>query len=666
MIYRDQWMFPQGEHQHAFTCEPFHNLVQHNVIAVDGVSFRAFRDSAEAELDFFASSDRWCRPVMARTGPDGALWVVDMYRYMIEHPQWLPEAGKEELRPYYRYGDDLGRIYRIVPEGKTPGKIPRLDTHSTEQLVAALESPNGWQRDTAQRLLVANQDDAAHAPLRKMASEGQQPLARLHALSSLDGMGALTADILEAALHDSHPMVRRHAIRLSEHQPVGIANLLELIDDPDPRVRLQLACSLGYFDDPAVGTALATLAIAAADDPYLLAGVTSSLNAANLSDVMATIVSQERLPAETIVNLVFSQAAAIGDDKTIADALEFATSTRNGDDKAGQFSALSLMLRGLMRRGRNLDNHLGESLRANVSRAIAQARVLATDADANESLRVASVSLLLRERDHFQSDIELLRSLLVPRTPNRVQQAIVTHCGRRSESEIGSLLLDGWKAHVPRLRTEILTVVASRPAWVEVLLERLASGDLAAGDIDAPMRQRLLATKDKSTQTRLRNAFAGATSEDRRQVLERYQSVLGLAGNAQRGQAIYGKQCANCHRHAGVGYEVGPNLASITTKTPASLLQSILDPSATVEAKYLNYIAISEDGRSFAGMIASETGSSITLVAAEGRLQSLLRSEIDTLHSSGKSLMPDGLEKDLTAQDISDLIAFVREMTSEN
>jgi len=175
MIYRDELLFPRDGRQHAFTCEPFHNLVQHNVIADDGVSFRSARDPAEANLDFFASADRWCRPVMVRTGPDGALWVVDMYRYMIEHPQWLPDDGKEELRPYYRFGDDHGRIYRIVPKGKSSRSVPRFDTLwfdtlSTAELSAALESPNGWQRDKAQQMLVAKGDDEAIEPLTTAGS----------------------------------------------------------------------------------------------------------------------------------------------------------------------------------------------------------------------------------------------------------------------------------------------------------------------------------------------------------------------------------------------------------------------------------------------------------------------------------------------------------------
>jgi putative heme-binding domain-containing protein len=270
----------------------------------------------------------------------------------------------------------------------------------------------------------------------------------------------------------------------------------------------------------------------------------------------------------------------------------------------------------------------------------------------------------MREPGRIQSDMQLIGRLLTPQTPNRVQQAIVARVATRNEKQIAALLLGGWRAHGPRLRAEILSVVASRPSWVQTLTERLNSGEVSAAEIDAAMRQRLLATKNKPLRARLKKAFSSASDADRQQVVMKYQSALELSGDTKRGAALFTKHCANCHRHAGVGHEVGPNLASITTKTPQSLLTSMLDPSAAVEAKYLNYIAISEDGRSFSGMIATETGSSITLLAAEGKRQSLLRNEIETMQSSGKSLMPDGIEKDLSPQDVADLIEFVRNLSA--
>src|SRR5262249_27111782 len=153
-------------------------------------------------------------PTTIRIGSDGALWVADMYRAVIEHPQWIPPDWQKRLD--LRAGHDKGRIYRVYPASKKPRAIPRLDKLDTAGLVAALDSPSGWQRDTAQQMLLWKADRSAVPLLEKMAVKSERPLARLHALCTLDGLKALTPELLRAALGDAHPGVRRHAVRLCE------------------------------------------------------------------------------------------------------------------------------------------------------------------------------------------------------------------------------------------------------------------------------------------------------------------------------------------------------------------------------------------------------------------------------------------------------------------
>ncbi len=277
MIYRDDLLFPRDE-LHAFTCEPFHNLVQHNVVNDAGVSFTAHRAPGEETSEFFSSEDRWCRPVMTRTGPDGVLWIADMYRYMIEHPEWLPAEGKAELLPHYRLGEDRGRIYRVFPSGVASRKITPLEKLSTAQLVAALDSPNEWQRDKAHMMLVWRADKAAAPLLEKMAVENANPLARLHALCALDGLGALSPEVVARSLADAHPGVRENALRIAEQHgtPAVIAAAARLVSDPDAKVRLQLAFTLGEWKDAAAGEALGRLAVTNFAEPFTFAAVMSS------------------------------------------------------------------------------------------------------------------------------------------------------------------------------------------------------------------------------------------------------------------------------------------------------------------------------------------------------------------------------------------------------
>ncbi len=193
-------------------------------------------------------------------------------------------------------------------------------------------------------------------------------------------------------------------------------------------------------------------------------------------------------------------------------------------------------------------------------------------------------------------------------------------------------------------------------------MEQLENQSVSPSEIDAALRERLLTTKDPQLLERLKKVLQVTGTADRQQVLKAHQSVLKLTGDVARGQVLFGKKCTTCHKQGETGHAVGPNLASLTTKSPESLLLAILDPSAAVEGKYLNYVAVTTAGRSLTGILATETGSSITLLAAEGKSESVLRDEIEELRSTSKSLMPDGLEKDLSPQDIADVIEFVRSL----
>ncbi len=133
-------------------------------------------------------------------------------------------------------------------------------------------------------------------------------------------------------------------------------------------------------------------------------------------------------------------------------------------------------------------------------------------------------------------------------------------------------------------------------------------------------------------------------------------------GNAERGGLLFAKKCTTCHKVGEQGHAVGPNLASLTNRNPDAMLLAILDPSAAIEGKYLSYVLQTDSGRVLSGMLATETATHITLLAAEAKTESVLRNEIEELKSTGKSLMPEGLEKDLTHQDLADLIQFVRQL----
>ncbi|HIK93317.1 MAG TPA: hypothetical protein EYG03_15255, partial [Planctomycetes bacterium] len=559
MIYRDDLLFDRGPEQHAFTCEPFHNLVQHNLIADDGVSFKFRRDPAEQKTDFFASEDRWCRPVMARTGPDGALWVVDMYRYMIEHPQWLPQNGKDELRPWFRSGDNLGRIYRVVRSDRPARKTPRLADLSAHELVAVLESPNGWQRDAAQRMLVRAPvaDVATVERLEDLAANSKHPLARLHALWTLDGLGALSASTLEAALTDSHAGVRRNAVRIASRIVVDANKLIPLVNDPDAKVRLELACTLGAYNTPEASTALAKLAIEAGKDRYMLAAAMSSLHARNVSAVLNAAMQSANGHSDPNILELVGQAVAMGDKESIGHVIDLIcapqSETQSNRPVQARFQTLARILDGLQSRGLPA-NALSGTADERIAETIQYARTAAANHATADAVRVASVQLLGREEAGREDDFQLMQQLLVPQSPVVLQRAIVAHLARRSEPSIAEIILTGWRSHSPELRSQILDVLASRGPWAESLRQRLEAGTIGSSELSAPVRQRLLDRSKNAPQWQ--KALATKASTNRAEVLHKFQTALELKGDSKRGAVVFRKKCINCHKVKVEGHEV--------------------------------------------------------------------------------------------------------------
>jgi len=343
-------------------------------------------------------------------------------------------------------------------------------------------------------------------------------------------------------------------------------------------------------------------------------------------------------------------------------ALMMTCDSAAGRLEAWQMMSLARMLDQLTSRGWGIADHLNADQHGRVEEAFGIARAIAIDSTVDHRLRIASIGLLLRD-DQAADDRQILQTILVPQTPVSVQEAAIAHLGNQSDGSAADILLSGWASHSPQIRNQILMVLSSRPEWIAMLLAQMESGSVSAAEIDAAMRQRLMTARDAGVRERLEKLFASGTSADRKLVMESFQPALKMSGDAARGALIFGKKCTTCHKQGGIGFEVGPNLASLTTRTPESLFTAILDPSAAVESKYLNFVAVTTSGRSVIGLLATETGSSLTLVAAEAKTESILRTEIEELRSTGKSLMPEGLEKDLSHQDLADVIEYVRTLT---
>ncbi|CAN5182331.1 hypothetical protein BH23VER1_BH23VER1_33120 [soil metagenome] len=284
--YRDD-LFGEDFATSVFVSEPVHNAVHREVLVPDGAGFRSRRAEGEEEAEFLASTDPWFRPTTLRTGFDGALYIADMYRFVIEHPEWIsPQTlGRLDLRA----GEDRGRIYRVRPGGRAlrPTTMP-AGLRGTD-LVAAMDSASGWQRDVIQQLL--GERGAGEEEIRALAqlvAPRHRPAVRVQALATLGMLGALPPETATAALADPHPGVRIQALRQSEGLAadggdggggLAFAAVAALAEDGDPQVRMQAAFSLGAWPPDLAEPVLAGIAARDPDDEWIRAAVLSSLRA---------------------------------------------------------------------------------------------------------------------------------------------------------------------------------------------------------------------------------------------------------------------------------------------------------------------------------------------------------------------------------------------------
>jgi putative heme-binding domain-containing protein len=291
---------------------------------------------------------------------------------------------------------------------------------------------------------------------------------------------------------------------------------------------------------------------------------------------------------------------------------------------------------------------------------LSAARKLTDDRTVKIDQRAAALALLTREPDKLVNDLKKLADLLGPQTPPELQTAAVSALGRVRETQAREALIANWKGLGPARRAQIVEILLQRNEGAKALLEAIEKHQINANEIDAPARQRLLTHRVAEIRKSAEKAFAGSINSDRQKVIDSFKEALTLKGDVSKGREIFAKTCAACHKLNGVGNEVGPDLAALAGRTKDYLMIAILDPNRAVEARYVNYLAETKNGLSFAGVLLNETSTSITIVGPEGKSQTILRNNLESLTSTGRSAMPEGVEKDWQPQDLANLLAHLR------
>lgn len=663
-IYRDRLLGDEF-YGNSFTCEPVNQLVHRIVVGKQGIVATGKRADEEQDREFLTSTDKWFRPVQARTGPDGALWIVDMYRYVIEHPRWIPDETKADLNVFA--GQGLGRIYRIVPKGKKLRVWPDLAKASPFDLANELESSNGVVRDLAHQLLYWHNDWTAADRLHQIAQESSIPAARAHALSLLATFNKLEeADITTNLTSETEPELIVQSLRWSEtlkESPALLQRLSAMSKHSSQSVRFQAWLSRANFTNSSSISEI----VERLKDPQLegyeawsiLSGI-SSENASVWSDYLRE--HPELLEQVALVrDFALPSCIGLSDEQSIFAWLNFGLRGEPGEMSLQNQYVLASIARVLdSSRWQNVE------LPDQVARRLELELGSAIDASANKELpeenRIRAlqlVGIVASLIDLPEKSFELIDRLIDASQPIAIQTEATGIILRSHKHEpIGQLLgkLDGL---TPVIQKMAIDVQLRNMQSAERLLELIAEGKVPRSVLSSQQRQTLLTSEDESLRKKAEGALGGAVDANRTKLIEKYKVALEGNGNAAMGRAIFAKSCATCHRIGTIGTALGPDLAAIDNRTPSSLLISILDPSRDIDYKYSHFIAETKSGQNEAGIIIEESGASITLARQDGTKVQLLRSEIDILRNSGKSLMPEGIEESVTIENVRDLIAFL-------
>ncbi len=664
---------PAGHRESIFICESAQNLVQRQIRSPSGVTFTS--RAARSGRDFLSSRDSWFRPVFAANGPDGALYIVDMYRQIIDHPQYVPEQSRALLD--FEAGKERGRVYRLsARDWKADRKPIDLGRMNPGELSQTLEHPNAWWRETAQRLLVERRDRRAVPLLKRIAQEGQPDAARIHALWTLDGLGGLEPADVTAALADPHAAVRENAVRLAEPRllvPSGLlSRVLRLADDPDDRVRLRVALALGETDDATALTALASIARRDGAQTWMRAAILSSVRERANEFLRAFVTS----PSSSVVRAAMMQdlGQIFGAGQSPERCLDLIVQLAEPDaDIAWQAAALSgiaqgLSVRGLGAAGRSALMTLlasaspeARTARDRVERLLSRSSTLALDADATADQRVAAIRLL-GHADYSLAG-KTLEDLLAPKHPSEIQVAAVRALAQLPDRAAAATLVEPhrWQAFTPYVREAVLSILMSGDPRTLVLLDAVETGAISGTELGATRRNRLVSHRNGDIQKRARALLAAVEAGDRMQVYERLrETALRRTGSATNGKQVFATRCAACHTVDGTGGQLGPDLSGIRNQPADAILLHALVPDYEITPGYQAYVVETRDGRTLFGRLESEAPNSLTLRDGASQQHVILRSDVATVSASTRSLMPADLERSMSEQELADVIGYLK------
>ncbi|HYE29898.1 MAG TPA: PVC-type heme-binding CxxCH protein [Methylomirabilota bacterium] len=652
-VYRGQALGAAFEGD-VFVADCGSNLIHRKKLRPAGVEFAAERADDEKTSEFLASTDTWFRPVQLANGPDGALYVVDMYREIIEHPWSIPKVIKDNVD--LNSGNTMGRIYRVTAVNTPEIKLVNLSKSSTRELAAHLGDPNGWTRDTAARVLYERQDRSAAEALKEVPLE---PVARIHRLGVLAGLKALRPNDILVGLRDQDARVREHALRMlagvtwSAAEQVELAAALErLAQDPVARVPHELL--LAVTRKPLLEFwPVVTRALAQSDDSWIRnAGI-----AAIHSILQQHTPELSGPPYTPWLFQEYLRALGANGSKEQVETAKTVMIKLTATERDLALSGLAALLSHKQTR----DNIASQLASARLYQKLLQDSVEMLAAEEPADLAVLRNAVAIVATAKAERAVPSLAGALRSRIPAPVQEAAIQELLAKDRNRGAELILQRWPQLTPTLRSVALDRFIAVPDLHPKLEKALAEGAIHVSEFTASNREALRkqqAPSAASIVSKYLKPADGALS--RQQVVQKFTPALALKGDPEKGKGTFHQRRAACHKYKGEGQEVGPDLQSVKSNGSEYLLVHFIDPNRELSSRFIAYDLELRSGEAHTGIIVDENSDSLSIRDASGRTHKFAREFVHNLNATGKSLMPEGLEEGLSSEDVADLLAYLR------
>jgi putative heme-binding domain-containing protein len=599
----------------------------------------ADRSPDESNTEFLLSRDPSFRPVQIVNGPEGGLYIADLSN-----------------------GGDSGRIFRIVPDTYKSVKPPPLGKATTRDLVVALAQPNGWQRDTSGRLLTERRDPSAVALLTSMLNNSQLPVARLQALSVLDGMGALNEGHIFRGLRDLDENVRNRAVLLSEKlisngvvSDVLWNELKAMAGDASIRVRYQFAFTLGEFSAPAKSERLAHILSRNPDNPWIQAALLSSAfqGAADLLVATANGSGWNDANGGPFVARLAMLVGLQNRQPDVQQVIDFLD--KSALNHHSVFTLLAAFGEGLHRAGSSLS---AADPQRRLQRFYDQCYGSAFNDALPERLRIEALQLtgVTPYASYTQGDIFQL--VFGTAQSDAIQSATMDALARYANPAIPNNIFGIWPQLNRVVRKRAIAALLTRGDWLEAVVSALESGIIRPADFSSPQMDLLRNWPVPSLAQRARQVL-GPTVIRRTDLLEQFKPSLTMPGSVARGREFFNARCLVCHKPADGRQAFDLDLAPVKLYGRQKVLSAIVEPNAEVPAPLATHLAQTRANEIWTGLLADGNPSTITLTQPGRDTVVLPRANLQYFQSQSWSLMPAGLETGLTQQDMADLLEYL-------